>query len=150
MVAFVSAGPTRDDVRPSPRPLPAHLSSAPSAVSADRPSSPDEELATAWQSPPVLKMIGRLAVRWSLDTPDLREDLFQEGWLAAWQAELREPGCPASHLVRCAEERMVYVRRLGRSVDGKPNARHDRPHPFEVLPLDRPARVGDDDARALV
>jgi hypothetical protein len=95
-------------------------------------------------------MIGRLAVKWSLDNPDLREDLFQEGCIAAWQTELEHPGCPASHMVRRAEERMTHVRHLGHSVDGKANAHHGRPRAYQMFSLDQPVRDTATDARTLV
>jgi hypothetical protein len=96
-----------------------------------------------WQSPQVVKQIGALARRWSLGQPDLREDLFQEGWLAAWQAEVDDPACPPNHLVRVAEQRMLWVRRLGRSVDGKPHATHERAVVYQVNSLDQRTRAGD-------
>lgn len=98
-----------------------------------------------WQSPRVVKQIGALAKRWSLDQPDLREDLFQEGWLAAWQEEQDHPDAPPAHLVRVASERMRWWRRLGHSVDGKPNAAHDRPMVYRVDSLDQ--RVRSEDGR---
>jgi hypothetical protein len=107
-------------------------------------------LATGWQAPGVLKMIGRLAVKWSLDNPDLREDLFQEGCIAAWQTELDQPGCPASHMVRRAEERMTHVRHLGHSVDGKAHAHYNRPRVYQLLSLNQPVRDTAADARTLV
>lgn len=112
--------------------------------------TPQGPSAARWQSQRLINAVGRLAVRWSLDNPDLREDLFQEGWLAAWETDLREPGCPLSHLVRSAEERMLHVRHLGRSVDGRPDARHDRARVYEVLRLDQPVRLAGSADRALV
>jgi hypothetical protein len=109
-----------------------------------------QTVALRWQSSRVVNAVGRLAVRWSLDNPDLREDLFQEGWVAAWETELREPGCPLSHLVRSAEDRMLHVRHLGRSVDGRPDGHHDRPRVYEVLRLDQPVRLAGPADRALV
>src|SRR5262249_38640198 len=98
-------------------------------------------VASRWQSSRVVNAVGRLAVRWSLANPALREALFQEGWLAAWETELREPGCLLSHFVRGAEDRMLHVRHLGRSVDGRSDAHHDRSRVYEVLRLDQPVRL---------
>src|SRR5262249_35832792 len=99
MVAIACPEPARAGALPPVRLLPG---CAPSATSAGGSPDPHAAISAGWQAPRVLAMIGRLAVRWSLDNPDVREDLFQEGWLAAWEAELRDPGCPASHLVRSA------------------------------------------------
>lgn len=105
---------------------------------------PRPPMASRWQSSRVLRSIGALAVRWSQDNPDLREDLFQEGCLAAWLTELHEPAAPPTHLVRSAEQRMLHVRHLGRSVDGRANAHHGRPRVYQVLRLDQPLGDADD------
>jgi|GEM_PF-4796166 len=79
----------------------------------------------------------------------MREDLFQEGWLEAWQTEQREPDSPPTHLVRRAAERMVVYRRLGHSVDGKLNEAHERRTVYEVSSLDQPVRSSEDGSRSL-
>lgn len=115
----------------------------PRQIPAGDDASPTSHEPHLWQSPEVIKQIGALAKRWSLGRPDLREDLFQEGWLAAWQAEVSDPECPPNHLVRVAEQRMLWVRRLGRSVDGKLHATHDRAVVYQVHSLDQRTRAGD-------
>lgn len=129
------------------------LSVSPLELCPEESGSPSEEVTAAvssergepcrWQSPRVVKQIGAIAKRWSLDNPDLREDLFQEGWLAAWQAEVENPDLPPNHLVRIAEQRILWVRRLGRSVDGKANPTHDRPVVYQVNSLDVRTRASD-------
>ena len=75
-----------------------------------------------------------IAWRWSRDRPDYLEDLYQEGLLAIW---LRgETQAPLNHQLRTAQNRVLSVRKLGRSVDGKLDRSYRRPRPWGVIFLD--------------
>jgi hypothetical protein len=75
-----------------------------------------------------------IAWRWSRDRPDYLEDFYQEGLLAIWlKGETQEP---LNHQLRTAQNRILSVRKLGRSVDGKLDRSYRRPRPCGVVFLD--------------
>ena len=75
-----------------------------------------------------------LAWRWSLDRPEVIDDLYQEGLLAIWLRE--ETHAPLPHQMATARQRMWVVRQQGKSVDGRLNARFRRPQEWLVFSLD--------------
>jgi DNA-directed RNA polymerase specialized sigma24 family protein len=75
-----------------------------------------------------------LAWRWSRDRPDYLEDLYQEGLLAIWLNG--ETQAPLNHQLRTAQNRMLSVRKLGKSVDGKLDQGYQRATPWGVVFLD--------------
>lgn len=99
---------------------------------------PAEELCAA---------VGSLARRWSRDCPDVQEDLEQEALLAIWAKG--ETGAPLRHQLRTAQNRMLSVRKLGKSVDGKLDGSYHRARPYAVVSLDRGAAACDDDVLPL-
>ena len=75
-----------------------------------------------------------MARRWSRDDYSQADDLYQEGMLAIWLKN--DTQAPWSHQLRTAQNRMLSVRKLGKSVDGKLNRTYKRGNPYLVLPLD--------------
>jgi DNA-directed RNA polymerase specialized sigma24 family protein len=80
-----------------------------------------------------------LAWRWSLDRPDYLKDLYQEGLLAIWLKG--ETEAPLNHQLRTAKNRMLSVRKLGQSVDGKLDRSYRRPRPWGMVSLDHTGHV---------
>ena len=76
-----------------------------------------------------------LAWRWSMGQVDYLDDLYQEGLLAIWLKG--ETQAPINHQLRTAQNRMLSVRKLGRSVDGKLDRSYRRPRPWPMVSLDR-------------
>jgi DNA-directed RNA polymerase specialized sigma24 family protein len=95
---------------------------------------PAEELCAA---------VWSLARRWSRDRPDAREDLAQEALLAIWFKG--ETDAPLRYQLRTAQNRMLSVRKLGKSVDGKLDASYHRTRRYAVVPLGQRAVVGSGD-----
>ena len=90
----------------------------------------------AWQPPLELRQsVHALAGRWTKDRRDAREDLEQEALLAIWLKG--ETGAPLDHQLRTAQNRMLSVRKLGRSVDGKLDATYRRPAAYAVLSIEQ-------------
>jgi DNA-directed RNA polymerase specialized sigma24 family protein len=77
----------------------------------------------------------RLAGRWSRDRREVRQDLYQEGMLAIWLKG--ETEAPLDHQLRTAQNRMLSVRKLGKSVDGKLDYRYRRPNPYAVYSMEQ-------------
>jgi DNA-directed RNA polymerase specialized sigma24 family protein len=67
--------------------------------------------------------------------PDVIDDLYQEGLLAIWLRD--ETHSPINHQLRTAQDRMIDVRKRGRSVDGRMNPSSARARRWLILPLDR-------------
>lgn len=84
-----------------------------------------------------------MARGWSRDTPDTTDDLEQEALLEIWlKGETR---APVNHQLRTAQNRMLSVRKLGKSVDGKLDAFYKRARPYVVLSMEWDAlRFGED------
>ena len=78
--------------------------------------------------------VAYLARRWSRDDYSQADDLYQEGMLAIWLKN--DTQAPWSHQLRTAQNRMLSVRKLGKSVDGKLDRTYKRDKPYLVLPLD--------------
>jgi DNA-directed RNA polymerase specialized sigma24 family protein len=84
---------------------------------------------SSWEPAPELQdKIHRLARRWSRDRREVREDLYQEGMLAIWLKG--EAEAPLNHQLLTAQNRMLSVRKLGKSVDGKLDHHYRRPKPY--------------------
>jgi RNA polymerase sigma factor (sigma-70 family) len=98
---------------------------------------------SSWEPSPELQdKIHRLARRWSRDRPEYREDLYQEGMLAIWLKG--ETEAPLNYQLRTARNRMLSVRKLGKSVDGKLDHHYRRPNPYWAVPLEGAGiRMGD-------
>jgi DNA-directed RNA polymerase specialized sigma24 family protein len=79
--------------------------------------------------------VHHLAWRWSMGRYEVIDDLYQEGLLAIWLKG--ETQAPINHQLRTAQNRMLSVRKLGRSVDGKLDRRYRRPRPWLMVSLDR-------------
>jgi DNA-directed RNA polymerase specialized sigma24 family protein len=96
---------------------------------------PEPERDPNWEPSGDLKhRVHYLAWRWSRDRPDYLEDLYQEGLLAIW---LRgETQAPVNHQLRTVQNRMLSVRKLGKSVDGKLDQGYQRARPWGVVFLD--------------
>jgi DNA-directed RNA polymerase specialized sigma24 family protein len=75
-----------------------------------------------------------LAWRWSMGQVDCLDDLYQEGLLAIWLKG--ETQAPLNHQLRTAQNRMLSVRKLGRSVDGKLDRGYRRTRPWQLFSLD--------------
>jgi DNA-directed RNA polymerase specialized sigma24 family protein len=96
---------------------------------------PEPEREPSWEPSAELQArVHYLAWRWSLDRPDYLEDLYQEGLLAIWLKG--ETQAPLNHQLRTAQNRMLSVRKLGKSVDGKLDRRYRRSREWLVLPMD--------------
>jgi DNA-directed RNA polymerase specialized sigma24 family protein len=90
----------------------------------------------AWQPPIELRQrIHALAGRWTRDRWDVREDLEQEALLAIWLKG--ETKAPLSHQLQTAQHRMLSVRKLGKSVDGKLDYTYRRPRAYLVSSLEQ-------------
>ena len=90
----------------------------------------------AWQPPMELRQkIHSLAGRWTRDRRDLREDLEQEAMLAIWLKG--ETQAPLDHQLQTARHRMLSVRKLGKSVDGKLDATYKRSTRYIVLSMEQ-------------
>ncbi len=109
-------------------------------ASASGPSTwqPAEELCTAVRS---------LACGWSRDCPDVREDLEQEALLAIWAKG--ETEAPLRHQLRTAQHRMLSVRKLGKSVDGKLDGSYHRSRRYPVVSVDQGVSVAGGDVLPL-
>ena len=93
-----------------------------------------------WQPAEELRSaLGALARRWSRDRPDVREDLEQEALLAIWAKG--ETDAPLRHQLRTAQNRMLSVRKLGTSVDGKLDGSYHRTRRYIVVSLEQGAAV---------
>lgn len=111
-----------------------HAANGRECAEAPGPSSwqPAEELCTAVRS---------LARRWSRDRPDLREDLEQEALLAIWAKGTTD--APLGHQLRTAQHRMLSVRKLGRSVDGKLDGSYHRRRQYIVVSMEQVVAGGE-------
>jgi DNA-directed RNA polymerase specialized sigma24 family protein len=90
---------------------------------------------SSWEPTPELQdKVYLLAGRWSRDRREVRQDLYQEGMLAIWAKG--ETGAPLIHQLRTAQNRMLSVRKLGKSVDGKLDSTYKRPRPYAVLSME--------------
>jgi DNA-directed RNA polymerase specialized sigma24 family protein len=90
----------------------------------------------AWQPPIELRQrIHALAGRWTRDRWDVREDLEQEALLAIWLKG--ETKAPLSHQLQTAQHRMLSVRKLGKSVDGKLDSTYKRSTMYLVLSMEQ-------------
>jgi DNA-directed RNA polymerase specialized sigma24 family protein len=87
--------------------------------------------------------VAYLARRWSWDDYSQADDLYQEGMLAIWLKGDTE--APWSHQLRTAQDRMLSVRKLGKSVDGKLDRTYQRDKTYLVLPLDGDGVMLDED-----
>jgi len=102
----------------------------------------------AWQPPAELcERVRAMARRWSLDRPDLREDLEQEGLLAIWMKGMTD--APLNYQMQTAKHRMLSVRKLGRSVDGKLDATYKRARTYIVYSMERKAILVGDNSLSL-
>ena len=100
-----------------------------------RPAAPGP---SDWQPAEELRAAVRaLAARWSRDRPDVREDLEQEALLAIWAKG--ETDAPLRYQLRTARNRMLSVRKLGRSVDGKLDGSYHRARRYVVVSVERDA-----------
>lgn len=97
-----------------------------------------------WRPPVELQArVRAMARRWSQDWPDVREDLEQEALLSIWLKGMTE--APLNHQMQTAKHRMLSVRKLGRSVDGKLDATYRRTRTYVVYSLEHEfIQVGDD------
>jgi DNA-directed RNA polymerase specialized sigma24 family protein len=96
---------------------------------------PEPERDPNWEPSEHLKnRVHYLAWRWSLGQPDSLEDLYQEGLLAIWLKG--ETQAPLNHQLRTAQNRMLSVRKLGKSVDGKLDGRYRRPREWHLVYLE--------------
>ncbi len=91
---------------------------------------------SSWEPGPELQdRVYRLAGRWSRDRREVRQDLYQEGMLAIWTKG--ETEAPLDHQLRTAKNRMLSVRKLGKSVDGKLDATYKRSTRYAVLSMEQ-------------
>ena len=89
-----------------------------------------------WKPSEQLKLkVHYLAWRWSMGRPEQIDDLYQEGLLAIWLRD--ETHAPLKHQMATARERMLTVRKLGRSVDGRMNPSTARARPWLILSMDQ-------------
>lgn len=97
-----------------------------------------------WRPPAELQArVRAMARNWSRDRPDAREDLEQEALIAIWLKGLAE--APLSHQMQTAKHRMLSVRKLGRSVDGKLDATYRRSRTYVVYSMEQESiYVGDE------
>jgi len=90
----------------------------------------------AWQPSIELRQwIHALAGRWTRDRRDFREDLEQEALLAIWLKG--ETQAPLDHQLQTARHRMLSVRKLGKSVDGKLDTTYKRSTMYLVLSMEQ-------------
>lgn len=88
-------------------------------------------------APDLCAAVRSLARRWSRDRPDVREDLEQEALVAIWTKG--ETDAPLSHQLRTAQNRMLSVRKLGKSVDGKLNGSYQRRRQYTIVSVEQRA-----------
>ncbi|MQA00739.1 MAG: hypothetical protein GEU80_15685 [Dehalococcoidia bacterium] len=77
----------------------------------------------------------------------MREDLEQEALLAIWAKGMTD--APLRHQLRTAQHRMLSVRKLGKSVDGKLDGSYHRSRRYIVVSVEQGAAAAEGDVLPL-
>jgi hypothetical protein len=73
----------------------------------------------------------------------LREDLAQEGRIAAWKQLQEDPDSPVSYVLADSRQAMIWRMCRGKSVDGKPWKTRYRDFQYDIVSLEKPLPSGD-------